>query len=113
MQRTYAHQTRSYHGVHSGYNPRHFRETCLVGFVQVFIGEQSDVTRKGTSKLEFGKNYRSGPISSWTGGMKASEGIGKRASSMCTGILSDLLQAEVRALHCQILLQISMSCWTS
>ena len=48
----------------------------------VYIGDETDVTNKGNSIMDFGKSWKSPPIRSWSGGRKMADMPGKTPNRM-------------------------------
>lgn len=63
--------------------------------MQVYVGDESDVTGRGGSIMGFCKSWRSLPIRSWSGGVKMADMPGAQAPRAVTSALSTLLAPEV------------------
>ena len=63
--------------------------------LQIYIGEECDVTKSGSSVTAYAKSWPSLPIRSWTGGVKMADRAGGRPRHQVEGILSGLLADEV------------------
>ena len=63
--------------------------------IQIFIGEECDVTKSGASVAAFAKSWRSLPIRSWSGGVKMADRANGQPRHQVQGILSQLLADEV------------------
>ena len=71
---------------------RHVARSCL----QIYIGEECDVTGKGGSIMGFCKSWRSLPIRSWSGGIKMADMPGTQPPRAVQSTLSALLAPEAR-----------------
>lgn len=63
--------------------------------LQIYVGEECDVTGRGGSIMGFCKSWRSLPIRSWSGGAKLADMPGARANRTVRAPLSALLAQEV------------------
>ena len=63
--------------------------------IQIFSGEECDVTKSGSSVAAFAKSWRSLPIRSWSGGVKMADRANGQQRHQVQGILSQLLADEV------------------
>lgn len=66
--------------------------------IQIYIGEECDLTKSGASVTAFAKSWRSLPIQSWSGGVKMADRASGQPRHQVKGILSELLADEVGSL---------------
>lgn len=72
--------------------------------MQIYIGEECDVTCKGGSIMGFCKSWRSLPIRSWSGGIKMADMPGTQPPRAVQSTLSALLAPEVTLEICMSLI---------